>query len=126
MLDGLAANRHRNPVVLTGDVHSGYAMEMKRDFADPSSETYGVELVPTSFSSGGNGVDVSANGVKFLAANPHLKLVNEKRGYSVLRFDEQQLRVDFRAVPYITQPGAPIATINSFVVEAGNPGLEAV
>jgi alkaline phosphatase D len=126
MLDGLAANRHRNPVVLTGDVHAGYAMDMKHDFADPSSQTYGVEIVPTSFSSGGNGVDVSANGQKFLAANPHLKLVNEKRGYSVLRFTERELRVDFRAVPYIDRPDAPISTIQSFVVEAGNPGLEAV
>jgi alkaline phosphatase D len=126
MLDGLAANRHRNPVVLTGDVHAGYAMEMKRDFADPSSQTYGVEIVPTSFSSGGNGVDVSANGQKFLDGNPHLKLVNERRGYSVLRFDERELRVDFRAVPYIDKPGAPISTIHSFVVEAGNPALNTV
>lgn len=124
ILDGLAANRHRNPVVLTGDVHAGYAMEMKRDFADPDSQTYGVEIVPTSFSSGGNGVPVSANGQKFLAGNPHLKFVDERRGYSVLRFDNSQLRVDCRMVPYVDKPGAPVSTVRSFVVEAGNPGLE--
>jgi len=126
VLDGLAANRHRNPVVLTGDVHSAYAMDMKRDFADPDSQTYGVEVVPTSFSSGGNGTEVSANGQKFLAANRHLKLVNERRGYSVLRFDERELRIDYRAVPYIDRPGAPVSTVASYVVEAGNPGLQEI
>jgi len=126
MLDGLAANRHRNPVVLTGDVHAGYALDMKRDFADPDSQTYGVEVVPTSFSSGGNGVAVSANGQKFLDGNPHLKFVDERRGYSVLRFDEKELQVDCKVVPYIDKPGAPISTVRSFVVEAGNPGLNTV
>jgi alkaline phosphatase D len=123
LLDGLAARRDRNPVVLTGDVHAAYAMDMKRDFADPSSETYGVELIATSISSGGDGQEISANGQLFLAANPHLKLVNERRGYIVVRLTEDELRADYRAVPYIEQVGAPVTTIKSFAVEAGNPGL---
>jgi alkaline phosphatase D len=126
LLDGLAANRHRNPVVLTGDVHAGYALDMKQNFADPDSQTFGVEVVPTSFSSGGNSVEVSANGQKFLDGNPHLKFVDERRGYSVLRFDEKEMRVDCKVVPYIDKPGASISTVRSFVVEAGNPGLNTV
>jgi alkaline phosphatase D len=96
---------------------------MKRDFADPGSQTFGVELVATSISSGGNGQEISANGQKFLDGNPHLKLVNERRGYTVLRLTPGELRADYRAVPYIDRVGAPISTIKSFVVEAGNPGL---
>ncbi|GIJ64071.1 alkaline phosphatase D family protein [Virgisporangium aurantiacum] len=126
LLDGLAAQRHRNPVVLTGDVHAAYAMDMKTDFADPGSTSFGVELVATSISSGGNGTDVSATGRAFLAANPHLKLVDERRGYTVLRLTEGEMRVDYRAVPYIDRTGAPVATVASFVVEAGNPGLNPV
>jgi alkaline phosphatase D len=126
VLDGLAAMRARNPVVLTGDVHAAYAMDMKRDFADPTSETYGVELIATSISSGGNGQEISANGTNFLAANPHLKLVNERRGYFVVRLTESELRADFRAVGYVDRVGAPVDTIKSFVVQAGNPGLNQV
>jgi alkaline phosphatase D len=123
VLDGLAALRGRNPVVLTGDVHAAYALDMKRDFADPASQTFGVELVATSISSGGNGQEVSANGQKFLDGNPHLKLVNERRGYIVVRLRQHELRADYRAVPYIDRIGAPVSTVRSFVVEAGNPGL---
>ncbi|MGI5523443.1 alkaline phosphatase D family protein [Micromonospora sp. CA-259024] len=125
-LDGLAMLRGRNPVVLTGDVHAAYALDMKRDFADPASQTYGVELVATSISSGGNGSEVSANGQKFLDSNPHLKLVNERRGYLRVRLTERELRADYRAVPYVDRTDAPVQTISSFAVEAGNPGLNPV
>ncbi|RKR87583.1 alkaline phosphatase D [Micromonospora pisi] len=125
-LDGLATLRGRNPVVLTGDVHAAYALDMKRDFADPASQTYGVELVATSISSGGNGTEVSATGQKFLDSNPHLKLVNERRGYLRVRLTERELRADYRAVPYVDRPDAPVSTITSFAVEAGNPGLNPV
>jgi alkaline phosphatase D len=126
LLDGLAANWNRNQVVFTGDVHAAYAMDIKRNFADPASQNIGVELIATSISSGGNGTEISANGQAFLAANQHLKLVNERRGYTVVRLNDRELRADYRAVPYIDKTGAPIATVASFVVEAGNPGLNPV
>jgi alkaline phosphatase D len=126
VLDGLAGLRARNPVVVTGDVHAAYAMDMKRDFDDPRSQTIGVELVGTSISSGGNGTDVSVNGQNFLDHNPHLKLVNERRGYIVVDLTPVQLHAHYRAVPYIDSPGAPISTIASFAVEAGRPGLNRV
>jgi alkaline phosphatase D len=44
----------------------------------------------------------------------------------VLRFDERELRIDYRAVPYIDRPGAPVSTVASYVVEAGNPGLQEI
>ncbi|WP_328462257.1 alkaline phosphatase D family protein [Streptomyces sp. NBC_00448] len=123
ILDGLAGLRARNPVVVTGDVHAAYAMDMKRDFDDPDSPTIGVELVATSISSGGNGVDVSVNGQNFLDHNPHLKLVNERRGYIVVELTPHELQASYRAVPYIDRVGAPISTIRKFTVEAGHPGL---
>jgi alkaline phosphatase D len=123
MIGGLATLRARNPVVVTGDVHAAYAMDIKRDFSDPDSQTVGVELVGTSISSGGNGVDVSVNGQNFLDHNPHLKLVNERRGYIVVELTPRELRAHYRAVQYIDREGAPISTIKSFTVEAGDPGL---
>lgn len=114
-----------NPVVLTGDVHSSYAFDIKADWSNPDSRTIGVELVGTSISSGRDGTDISANGQKFLDANPHLKLVNERRGYVRCRVDRTRMDVDYRMVPYVVdRDDAPVSTLQSFAVEAGAPGLE--
>jgi alkaline phosphatase D len=39
--------------------------------------------------------------------------------------DREQWRSDFRVVPFVTRPGAPITTRASFVVEDGVPGAQA-
>ncbi|NEE55396.1 alkaline phosphatase, partial [Streptomyces sp. SID8455] len=46
-----------------------------------------------------------------------------RRGYTVVTLTEKQARADFRTVPAVTTPGAPVSTAASFVTEAGNPGL---
>nr|WP_269204735.1 alkaline phosphatase D family protein [Motilibacter deserti] len=135
--DGYVASRQRimrgfggagaaNPVVLTGDVHANYACDMKADFRDPSSRTVGVELVTTSITSGGNGSDLSAGNRTALAENPHIRFANAQRGYVLTRIDRTQLRADYRVVQQVRTQGAPITTRASFVVEAGNPALQAV
>jgi alkaline phosphatase D len=115
-----------NPVVLTGDVHKHYAAELKANFADPESQTIGSEFVATSISTGGDGQDISAGGTTVLAENPHIRFTNEQRGYLRCILDQQQWRTDFRVVPFVSQPGAPVSTRASYVVEAGRPGLQAL
>ncbi|KUJ37227.1 alkaline phosphatase [Streptomyces albus subsp. albus] len=132
--DGYPASRERilagveqagleNFVVLTGDVHVAYALDIKRDFDQPDSRTVGVEFVGTSVSSGKDGADKPANWATYMAANPHMKFYNGRRGYTVVTLDGSQARADYRTVPYISAPGAPLNTAASFVTEAGNPGL---
>ncbi len=40
--------------------------------------------------------------------------------------DRQQARADFRTVPYVTTPGAPVTTAASFVTQVGEQGLRQV
>nr|WP_231127078.1 alkaline phosphatase D family protein [Motilibacter aurantiacus] len=135
--DGYVASRERimrgfgaagaaNPVVLTGDVHANYASDIKADWEDPSSRTLGVELVTTSITSGGNGSDLSAGNRTALAENPHIRFANAQRGYVRTRIEHGQLRADYRVVQAVRTQGSPITTRASFVVEAGNPGLQPV
>ncbi|MBC3984943.1 alkaline phosphatase D family protein [Streptomyces sp. AC536] len=135
--DGYPASRERvlagaesagvdNLVVLTGDVHVHYAFDIKRDFAKPDSRTVGVEFVTTSVASGKDGVEKPDNWDRYMKANPHLKFYNGKRGYVALTLDGEQARADYKTVPYITRPGAPIQTVASYATEAGNPGLHQV
>ncbi|MFG2358583.1 alkaline phosphatase D family protein [Streptomyces sp. NPDC048521] len=123
ILDGVKSTGIDNLMVLTGDVHVGYAFDIKDDFDDPASRTLGTEIVATSITSGKDGSDKPANWNTYLTANPHLKFYNGRRGYATVALDRQQARADFRTVPYVTRPGAPVTTAASFVTEAGNPGL---
>ncbi|MEU5212204.1 alkaline phosphatase D family protein [Streptomyces sp. NPDC020742] len=133
--DGYTASRERvlagaasagvdNLVVLTGDVHVHYAFDIKQDFSDPGSRTAGVEFVTTSIASGEDGADKPANWATYLAANPHLKFYNGRRGYLTVTLDRDTARADYRTVSAVTTPGAPVRTAASFVTEAGAPGLK--
>ena len=59
-----------------------------------------------------------------VAENPHIKFFNGQRGYVRCTLTPEQWRADYRVLPFVKQPGAPIYTRASFVVEAGNPGLQ--
>ena len=115
--------RPLNPVVLTGDVHVNYAAELKQNFDDPASPTTGVEFIGTSITSGGNGSDTTTGGQTVLQENPHFKFFNAQRGYVRCTVTDQLWRSDYRVLPYVTSPGAPVSTRASFVTEAGRPGL---
>ncbi|WP_405741538.1 alkaline phosphatase D family protein [Streptomyces sp. NBC_01525] len=123
LLAGAEAAGADNLVVLTGDVHVHYAFDIKRDFARPDSRTMGVEFVTTSITSGQDGADKPANWDTYLAANPHLKFYNGRRGYVTVTLDHDTARADYRTVSAVTTPGAPVRTAASFVSEAGAPGL---
>ncbi|MEU6058127.1 alkaline phosphatase D family protein [Streptomyces sp. NPDC047097] len=114
----------RNLVVITGDRHQNYAWDLKRDYADPDAPTVGAEFVGTSITSGGDGADLTEEGRKFLAANPHMKFFNGQRGYVRVHVDRDRWRTDFRVVPYVTRPGAPVSTRASVMVEDGVPGVQ--
>ncbi|WP_327356519.1 alkaline phosphatase D family protein [Streptomyces sp. NBC_01304] len=126
ILAGAAAIGIENLMVLTGDVHVGYAFDIKQDFDDPASRTVGTEIVATSISSGKDGADKPANWDTYMRANPHMKFYNGRRGYAVVTLGLEQARADFKTVSAITSPGAPIATAASFVTEVGDPGLKPV
>jgi alkaline phosphatase D len=133
--DGYVANRRRildgsvergvdNLVVITGDRHQNYASDVLLDFDDPASRVVGSEFVGTSITSGGDGADMTPSGETLLAANPHLKFFNSQRGYVRCRVTPQEWQSDFRVVPYVTQPGAPVSTRATYAIEAGRPGVQ--
>ncbi|MCX5225886.1 alkaline phosphatase D family protein [Streptomyces sp. NPDC006553] len=124
ILAGAEAAGVENLMVLTGDVHVGYGLDIKADFRDPASRTVGTEIVATSITSGKDGADRPSNYDKLMQANPHLRFFNGRRGYVTVALGEATARADFRTVPYVTTQGAPVTTAASFVTEAGDPGLK--
>ena len=131
--DGYSATRHRlfarlketraaNPIVLSGDVHTHYGADLKLDFADPKSDTIGVEFTNTSITSGGDGSEVSAAWEQLRRHNPHIRYHSNRRGYIACEATPATMRADFKVLDHVTRPGSPVRSGGSLVVEAGRPG----
>jgi len=118
-----AAGRVPGTVVLTGDIHFNYAADLRPDFRRPDSAAVAVELVGTSVSSGSDGADSTPALEQQRRDNPHLLFANAQRGYVRCKLTRDTLRADYRVLPYVTRPGAPIATRASFVSQRDRPGL---
>ncbi|MPY76978.1 MAG: alkaline phosphatase [Actinophytocola sp.] len=122
--EGWVAASVRNPVVLTGDVHTHWASELKANYADPDSDVIGTELVTTSIASGGNGADSDPSEDPDLQRNPHIKFRNAQRGYVRTRITPDAMDVDFRVLDKVTEPNGKVSTRASFRIHDRKPGLD--
>ncbi|GAA2646134.1 alkaline phosphatase D family protein [Paractinoplanes durhamensis] len=119
---GWVDRRVRNPLVLTGDIHTAWANDLKADYDDPRSPTVGTELVCTSITSRGDGS--AATAVPTADVNPHLKFYSDRRGYVRTTITPAAVRADFRGVDAVSTPGAAVRTVASFAILDGRPGVQ--
>ena len=115
--------RAKGPVFVTGDMHANAAVDLKEDFDDERSPIVGTEFIGTSVTTAGDGDDLPSWGAGVLKSNPHVRFFNGQRGYLRCAFTPERLTTDFRVLEYVKQPGSPVSTRTSLVVEAGRPGL---
>ncbi len=121
----LATRRPANPIVLTGDIHSSWANDVKLDYDDPASPTVASEFVGTSISSDFPAPFIAPVNAA-LVDNPHIKFFDGLfRGYARCTVTPQEWRTDFRAVATIDTPEAAVFTLRSFSVENGVAGVQA-
>jgi alkaline phosphatase D len=126
LLGAIAERAPNRTVVITGDIHSNWVHELSSDFARPGRPVVAAEFVATSLSSGGDGsATLPASAQAALAENPHIKWHNRQRGYVVCDVTADRWDTDFRIVPYVTRPGAPVETASRWRVEQGRPGVVA-
>jgi len=130
--DGYPANRARlinrihetkvsNPVVVGGDIHAFFANDLRLDFDDPASPIVATEFVGTSISSYGPPYDVLAQAVP---DNPHIHFFeSRRRGYVCVDLERAHMQVRMRVVSDAHDPNADIATLKTYAVENGRPGV---
>ncbi len=112
-------------VVITGDIHTNWVHELHAGFSRPDRPVVATEFVGTSIASDGDGRDIDAARLSAMQAeNPQLKWFSARRGYARCRIDEQAWNVDYRTVPYVTKPDAPVSTASSWRMQHGRPGVE--
>jgi len=110
-----------NIVVLTGDEHTAYA-----GLLDDRDKAVAVEFVGTSISSDGDGQDIPGWGPKFMANNPELKFINNRRGYMTCDVTRDEWRTNFMVVDKISTPGGTLSKRATWAVAHGEPALREV
>ncbi len=130
--DGYPANRTRllkrihdtqvtNPVVVSGDIHSFFANDLRLDSDDPASPIVATEFVGTSISSYGPPYEMIA---QTLSDNPHVHFFDSRqRGYVCVDLERAHLQARMRIVSDVKDAKASISTLRTFAVEAGKPGV---
>jgi alkaline phosphatase D len=124
LLRSIAERAPNRTVVVTGDVHSHWVNELHADFSRPDRPVVAAELVGTSISSGGDGTATSP--VDPTAINPHVKWHANRRGYITCIVEPNVWTAEYRTVPFVTRPDAPIETPTRWRVAHGRPGVERV
>lgn len=126
MIENLRTLNVPNPVVLTGDMHVSWVADVTPSVDAQRSAAVGTEFVGTSISSNGDGSDDAHRAEQIVGANDNVHFFSDRRGYVRCTVTPDRWQADYRAVPYVSRPGAPISAAASFVVENGKAGAEAI
>jgi len=111
-----------NVVVLTGDEHQNFAGELRGGKGE--GPALAVEFVATSISSGGDGSDQRAGSDRIVADNPHLKFINDQRGYILCEANRQGWRTDYKVLDTVRRPGGTLSIRQSFAVAPDEAKLQ--
>lgn len=123
ILSHLMSRGISNPVVLTGDIHTAWANDLKADWGDPSSQTIGTEYICTSISAGG--AQPATFFEQYLPAAPYIKFFDPNHGgYTAVELTPDLFRSEFLQVVDLLSPDSGVVTIGDFVTEAGIPGVQ--
>ena len=130
VFDFLAREKIRDVTVLTGDLHSSWALDVPRAWkgydARTGSGSLAVELVTPAISSPPFFADkvLKERASIIKAAAPHLKYLDgENRGYVLLEITRDRLQADCYVVPSVTVRSAAESKTKSFVCERGSSHL---
>ena len=112
-----------NPVVLTGDIHSNWANELRIDDFKQEQAIIATEFVTTSLSSGGNGSPTIKGLDEYLGRNPCTKFHNRERGYIMCDVTAKTYTADYKVIDEVLKPGGKTTSRAKFTVEAGTPKI---
>ncbi|MCH2042210.1 MAG: alkaline phosphatase D family protein [Saccharospirillaceae bacterium] len=117
-----------NFVVLTGDIHSSWALELRNNpFNDADENALGVELVTPAVTS--PGIESQAQAVLAAASLqsllPHLNFVEfYHRGYVLLDIRPQQIQAEWWVVDTVESPRYVSDCLRALIIPAGKSQLQ--
>jgi alkaline phosphatase D len=113
-----------NPLVLSGDVHTFYAAELRRDPTRPRSAgnpVVATEFCGTSVTSSSRPQERTA---QYVAMNPHIRYGrSDRRGYMLMAITPERSSVLFQGLDDVRDKASGVQTLARFAVEDGKAGL---
>ena len=123
LFDALRASKAANPIILSGDVHTFYASDLKPDFSRAASAhnpVIATEFCGTSITSSSR---PQARTQQFVDINPHIKYGrSDKRGFMLMEITPQSSSTLFVALADVRDPASAAAPVAQFTVANGSPG----
>lgn len=124
LLDDLLASKARNPIVISGDVHTFYAAELRRDFAQPVSASNPVIASEFCGSSVTSSSRPQSKTESYLQFNPHLKYGrSDLRGFMLFDVSSKQADCRFLAINELHDPHSSVNLLKHYVLEDGASGF---
>ncbi|MFZ3003596.1 MAG: alkaline phosphatase D family protein [Undibacterium umbellatum] len=124
LMEDLQKHKPANPVVISGDVHTFYAANLKRDFytkASASNPIVATEFCGTSITSSSRPQERTD---QYVAQNPHIKYGrSDKRGFMLIDISQTRMQTHFLGLDDVAKADSGIATLKSFVIEDGKSGV---
>lgn len=120
--DALEADEVGHPIILSGDVHSFWAID-GRHTKDPGERIPVVEFVTSSITA--NWPEPLARRVtENLAHNPQVRFYEpDKRGYLLHDVNESEWKTTFRAMQDVRDEESPATNLATFLVSKGKSGF---
>jgi alkaline phosphatase D len=124
LFEALAKSGAANPLLLSGDVHTFYAAELRGDFykaVSSANPVIATEFCGTSVTSSSR---PQARTQEYVDMNPHIKYGrSDKRGFMLMEVTPAHTVTNFVALEDVRDAGTAAAVVASFTVNAGRPGL---
>jgi alkaline phosphatase D len=125
VLQQIARHKPSNPLVISGDVHTFYAAELRQDFSKPASAANPVlasEFCGTSITSNSRPQERTQ---ELVTLNPHIRYGrSDRRGFVLMEVTAAQATARFQAVDNVKDRHSGIETLTAFTVEDGRPGVQ--
>jgi alkaline phosphatase D len=117
-----ALGRAPGPVVLSGDLHTALALDVRADPFDRTTPVLATELMAPAISSPFPASPAALAGAVALL-NPHIHHVDPGNGYLVVTLTPDRLVAEYRTLADATDPDSPIATSATVTVVPDRPGV---
>jgi alkaline phosphatase D len=135
LLRTIADRAPNRTVVVTGDSHSNWVNELRptpapgdgarRSSAPAPAPPVAAEFGGTSISSEGDGSERAGwVPAAALAEQPDIRWHNSRRGYVRCVVEPEAWTAEYRIVPFVSRPGAPVETASRWRLTRGRAGIE--